>query len=126
MKLELIEEYKILTGICASTDYADKASVKRHNNSVRKMYKIVETIGKGKTEVTIEQFSELLEVTKQRTNLWAAVQLLERVSVNNETKEKALAIIRKAAAGDSAEAMGFQFWLNDWQEKMEKKVAAIK
>ena len=115
-----IEEYKMLTAICAATDYGDKSSVKKHNKSVDRMYEIVEAIGYKKTEETPEQFARLLNISDNKTNLWASIHILERIPIDSETEEKALDIIRTAAQGDSADAMGYQFWLNDWNGKNKK------
>ncbi|MEZ4847295.1 MAG: hypothetical protein R3B93_01405 [Bacteroidia bacterium] len=120
MKKGLIEEYKTLTATCVATDYSNKTSVKRHNKSVNRMYEIVETIGLEQTAETIEHFARLLDISENKTNLWAAIHLLERLSVTSETEEKALNIIRVAAQGESADAMGYQFWLNDWNGKNNK------
>ena len=36
--MNLIQEYLELTKVCATTDYADKKSVKTHNKSVDRIY----------------------------------------------------------------------------------------
>ena len=120
MKTGLIEEYKALTATCSATDYGDKTSVRRHNKSVNRMYEIVEAIGYEKTHETSEQFVELLDISDHKTNLWAAIHILERLPIDTQTERKGLEIIKTAAQGDSADAMGYQGWLNDWNEKNKK------
>lgn len=117
MKTRLIEEYKSLTATCAATDYGNKASVEKHNKSVHRMYKIVEAIRYEQTDETPKQFAGLLDIPGNKTNLWAAIHLLELLPTSPDTEEKALAIINDAANGDSADAMGYQYWLNSWTEK---------
>jgi hypothetical protein len=120
MNTGLIEEYKMLTETCAATDYGDKSSVRTHNKSVDRMYEIVEAIGYEQTKETPEQFAGLLDISDNKTNLWAAIHILERLPTDSDTEDKALEIIRKAAQGDGADAMGYQLWLDDWNKKNKK------
>ena len=113
----LIHEYLELTKICASTEYADKKSVRLHNKSVDKMYEIAEKIGYKQTTETINDFAKLLDITENKTNVWTAVHMLERIPVDRTIEEKALAIIKKHAEGDTANAMGFKIWLDNYKKK---------
>jgi hypothetical protein len=115
--MNLIQEYIELTKTCASTDYGDKKSVKLHNKSVDKMYEIAEKIGYEQTTETIEDFAKLLDKTENKTNVWAAVHILERIPTDKTIDEKALKIIKQQADGDSAEAMGFKIWLDNYKRK---------
>ncbi len=117
MKTGLIEEYKALTENCAVTDYGDKASVKKHNKSVNRMYEIVEAIKNEQSEKAIKQFTELLYIEDNNTNLWASIHSLERLPIDAATIEMALDIIRAAAQNDSADAIGYQSWLDNWNQK---------
>lgn len=112
--MNLIQEYIELTKICASTDYGDKKSLRLHNKSVDRMYEIAEKIGYEQTTETIDDFVKLLDVTDYKTNVWAAVHILERIPADKRIEEKALKIIRKQTDGNSAEAMGFKIWLNNY------------
>jgi hypothetical protein len=115
--MDLIQEYIELTKICASTDYADKKSVRLHNKSVDKMYKIAEKIGYEQTKATIDDFAKLLDITQNKTNVWTAVHILERIPVDKTIEEKALGIIKKQADGDTADSMGFKIWLENYKKK---------
>ncbi len=115
--MNLIQEYIELTNNCASTDYGDKKSVKLHNKSVDKMYEIAEKIGYEQTTETIDDFAKLLEINENKTNVWAAVHILERIPADKLIEEKALKIIKQQADGDSAEAMGFKIWLDNYKRK---------
>lgn len=115
--MDLIQEYRKLTKICASTDYADKKSVRLHNKSVNQMYEIAEKIGYEQTTETIDDFAQLLDITENKTNVWTAVHILERIPVDKTTEEKALRIIKKQADGDTADAMGFEIWLDNYKKK---------
>ncbi len=115
--MDLIHEYLELTKICASTEYADKKSVRLHNKSVNKMYEIAEKIGYEQTTETINDFAKLLDITENKTNVWTAVHILERIPVDRTIEEKALAIIKKQAEGDTANAMGFKIWLDNYKKK---------
>ena len=115
--MNLIQEYIELAKTCASTDYGDKKSVKLHNKSVDKMYEIAEKIGYEQTTETIDDFAQLLEINEYKTNVWAAVHILERIPVDKPIEEKALKIIKQQADGDSAEAMGFKIWLDNYKRK---------
>jgi len=107
--MNLIHEYIELTKTCASTDYGDKKSVKLHNKSVDKMYEIAEKIGYEQTAKTIDDFAKLLEIHENKTNVWVAVHILERIPANKTIEEKALRIIKQQADGDTAKAMGLKY-----------------
>jgi hypothetical protein len=115
--MDLIQEYLELTKVCASTDYADKKSVKIHNKSVDRMYEIAEKIGYEKTTETIVDFAKLLDVTDNKTNVWTAIHILERVPAEKTIEEKALKIIKQQAEGDSADAMGYKIWVDNYKKK---------
>ena len=117
MEQGLIEEYKTLAAICASTDFDDKQSVGRNNEAVKRMYAIIESLNVSPEHEGVAEFTKLLDVEENKTNLWVATQLLERTSLDGETETKALNIIKKVAAGDSADALGFRYWLKDWNNK---------
>ena len=114
---DLKEKYLKLTKICAETDYADEKSVQKNNSAVNDMYNIIELISKKESQVEIQKFSELLTVEENRTNLWVAAQMLEKLNVDKETETRALKIIKKVARGNGTEAMGFQSWLSDYETK---------
>lgn len=113
----LKERYLELTKICAETDYADKKSVRKNISAVNEMYKIVELFSKSDNQVEFLIFAELLNVEENRTNLWVATQMLEKLNVNQNTELKALKIIKNVAKGDGTEAMGFQNWLSEYKPK---------
>lgn len=115
--MTLIQEYLELTKVCASTDYAGKESVKRHNKSVDRMYEIAEKIGSGHTEERIQDFTKLLDVADNKTNVWAAVHILERIPVDTSIEERALEIIKQQANGGPPEGMGFRIWLDNYKKR---------
>jgi len=115
--MNLIQEYLELTKVCTSTNYAEKKSVKTHNKSVDRMYEIAESIGHEKITETIDDFAKLLEITDNKTNVWTAVHIIERVPVDKKIKEKALKIIKQQSNGNSADAMGFKIWLDNYKKK---------
>jgi hypothetical protein len=116
MKKGVIEEYKELTATCSRTDSSNKASVRQHNKAVTRMYKIVDEISKSQTQELLNQFIELLNIADNKTNIWAAIHMLERLNIDNETEAKALSIIKAESEGDSADALGYKIWLNTWAE----------
>ena len=107
---ELINEYKKMTFICSQIDYSDMRSVKCNNKAVDRMYEIVNLIKKEYAEEGIYRFSKLLDIETDRTNIWAAVQMLEKFTVDSITEEKALNIIKK----DAETSIGMQYWLKDY------------
>ncbi|MCZ2084504.1 MAG: hypothetical protein LC112_09535 [Flavobacteriales bacterium] len=115
--MNLIQEYLELTKVCALTDYADKKSVKTHNKSVNRMYEIAEKIGYEKTTESIHDFAKLLDINDNKTNVWTAVHILERIPVDKKIEEKALKIIKQQSDGNSADAMGFKIWLDNYTKK---------
>jgi hypothetical protein len=117
---KLIDEYKNLTRNCYRVDYGDKKAIKRNNDSVTRMYQIVETINNEFGTEGISKLKPLLDTVDFQTDLWIATHLLEKVSLDKETEKKALSIIEKVAAGDDALALGYQYWIKDWKLKRSK------
>ena len=115
--MNLIDEYLQMTKICSATDYSDKSSVRKHNKSVNKMYEIAEKIGDVNTEESIKDFIALLEVSENNTNIWASTHLLERIQVDKHIEERALKIIEVVSNSDSAEALGFKMWLEEYKKR---------
>jgi len=115
--MNLIEEYILLTKTCAKTDYSDSKSVKANNKSVNRMYEIAEKIGYEQTNDSINDFIKLLDIYENKTNIWAATHLLERIPIDERIEKKALEIIENAAKGATSEAMGFRMWLNEYNKK---------
>jgi hypothetical protein len=113
----LKEKYLELTKVCAETDYADKKSVQKNNAAVKEMYRLVELVAKNNNGIEIQKFAELLHVKEDRTNLWAATQMLEKLKVDQQTEGQALGIIKDAASGNGTDAIGFKTWLKDYELK---------
>ena len=57
--------------------------------------------------------------TDNKTNIWAATHLLERIPADKNVEEKALGIIQQVAKGESAKSMGFKIWLENYNEKIK-------
>ena len=114
---ELKLEYLNLTKICAEIDYSDKKSVKRNNSAVNRMYEVMNLLSKRNNQMEILNFAELLTVVENKTNLWVAAQMLEKLNVDEKTEQNALKIIKKAAEGDGTEGMGFRSWLAEYELK---------
>src|SRR5687767_14058551 len=112
---DLIEKYKKQVSICSRIDYSDMRTVKANNRAVKEMYSIIELLKTNFSSQQIRQFAELLDTSENNTNLWVAPQLLEHVSLDTDIENKALQIITTASKGDSAEALGFKIWLQNWK-----------
>jgi aspartate oxidase len=116
MSLEqLINEYKTLPVHCFNVNYADNKALKRNNDSAKRMYEIVELIRDHYGAEGVRRISRLLDVEDYKTNRWLATQLLEKVKLDDEIKIKALSIIEQIAESDDPSAIGFQIWLQNWQ-----------
>lgn len=107
---KFITEYKEMAFICSQIDYSDKRSVRRNNKAVDRMYEIINIINTDFGEKGIVEFSKLLDIEIYRINIWAAVQMLEKFTVNKDTEEKALDIIKK----DAETSIGMEYWLKDY------------
>ena len=117
---ELVEEYKGMIRNCYQIDYGDKKTVKKNNDSVTKMYQIIETINREFGTEGILKLKPLLDIVDFQTDLWTATHLLEKATLDKETEKKALSINEKVAAGDDALALGYQYWMKDWGLKRSK------
>lgn len=112
---ELINEYKQMTYVCSLIDYADMETVEWNNQAVSRMYEIIELIRNRKEKDEILEFSNLLDIKENRTDIWVAVQILELLEVDNDTEEKALRIIKK----DAETSTGMKYWLEDYSRKKD-------
>lgn len=117
---ELVEEYKTLPRNCFQIDYGDKIALKKNNDSVTRMYQIVDTIKNEFGTDGILKLKPLLDVIEFQTNLWIATHLLEKITLDDQTEKKALSIIEKVAAGDDTLALGYRYWMNEWRLKRNK------
>ena len=116
---EIIKEYRDQVAICFAVNYAEKNSVKSNNDAVGRMYKIVDTIVSDFDVDGVREFSSLLDVTENETNIWAATHLLEKMKADPATQEKALAIIKNVAEQDDARGLGYRHWLENWKMKVD-------
>ena len=108
---ELVEEYKTLPQFCANVNYADAVAIKKNNQAVKRMIKIVKTIISKFGTAGIHKLEPLLDIEEHRTNLWIATHLLEATEVDQPLEEKALSIIRRVSASDPLLKMGYEHWL---------------
>lgn len=118
---DLLEKYIEQAKICFQVDYGDKNSVKAHNKAADKMQKIVGLIDHNYGEEGVKRFSDLLDITEYTTNVWAAVHVFNNLKADNDSRRKALQIIRNIAKGDDVNALGFQHWLKE----REKEIALL-
>jgi hypothetical protein len=119
---EIIAKYQDQTAICATTDYSDRKSIKAHNKAVDKMYKLIQALQSDFQKADIGEFAQLLNVSKNMTNLWVATQMLEKLSLEKDIVRKSLSIIREEARSNRPDAIGFQMWLKDWEKKIQVKL----
>ena len=117
---DLVEEYKGLTKNCYQVDYSNKKALKKNNDSVKRMYEIIETVKNEFAADGILELASLLDDENYRTNLWIATQLLENVTLDKQTEEKAFRIVEKVAKGDDILALGYRYWINDWKSKHDR------
>ena len=108
---QLIEEYKSLPQFCENINYSDEASIKKNNQSVKRMIKIVKTGVKTFGGHGIHKLQPLLDIEEHKTNLWIATHLLEEVEVDQALEEKALAIIKRVSATDPLLKISYDHWL---------------
>jgi hypothetical protein len=113
---KLLNRYEELARIHASIDYGDLGSVKKANNAVDEMISIARDVSLM-GEIGVEAFATLLEVSTDKVNLWAAHHILEHMIFSKSLEQRALGIIRENAKGGSPDALGEQWWLEDWEEK---------
>ena len=110
---ELIDEYKKMVSICHGIDYADKKSVKLNNKSITRMYQIVDKIKAEFGEHGITEFAKLIGIKQDKVELWASIQMIEKMGIDKGTEKKALKIKREAAKNSP----GLQYWLKSYKDK---------
>lgn len=80
------------------------------------MYQIVAIINTDFGENGVYEFAKLVEHDKDGTNLWASVQMLEKMPVDEPTEKRALAIIKQEAKN----SLGMEYWLKTYLAKDSK------
>ena len=119
---KLLERYKELAHVHASTDYGDSRSVERANNAADEMAVICRKISLSGAR-GLNSFTTLLDEPAARTQLWAAHHILEHADYSEPLGRRALEIIRRYSEGSDADAYGERLWLKDWEAKRGKKSA---
>jgi hypothetical protein len=107
---KLISEYISNSKVCEQTDYKNDSSIKKHNQSVDRMYEIVEEI-KSLGDNAISQLAELLN--HPVSSKWLAHHLIERVSIADDLKKKCIHIIRNIAKDNTPNSLGEKMWLEE-------------
>ena len=77
------------------------------------MYEILSIIITDFGKQGVAEFSKLIDCEIDYVNLWASIQLLERATVESETEQRALNVIKKEAQT----SLGHQYWLKSYFEK---------
>jgi len=113
---ELLDDYKKMAEICYKIDNSDKNSVKNNNRAVSRMYQIVNTIKINFGEAGVCEFAGLMDIKDSRTDIWVAVQMLEKMQVDTATEQKALIIIKQEAR----QSLGMDYWLKTYKEQNRK------
>jgi hypothetical protein len=76
---QLVEEYKSLPQFCNNVNYSDEAAIKKNNQAVKRMIKIVRAITSKFGPTGIHKLKPLLDIEEHKTNLWIATHLLEAI-----------------------------------------------
>ena len=108
----LIDEYKEMAQICYHIDYSNKKSVKNNNKAVDRMYQIVNIINSDFGGDGINEFKKLIYYKENKTDLWAAVHMLEKMEIDKATMQKALTIIKQEAK----QSVGLEYWLKAYEK----------
>ena len=107
----LLEQFKQNAKIHFDIDYANKASVKKGNKAVEKLFKLAQ---KFNDNGQVNQFAELLNDNNNKVDLWTAHILLERLNAENVLAERALKVIENYAGLSDVESYGEKLWLEQW------------
>ena len=109
----MIDDYLTFAEICDNTDYENEKNIRKRNIAVSKMYDIVVSANENPNDL-----SELVKLLKHpKCSVWLAHQLIEKASITKEIEDECFEIIQNIAVGDSADAMGERFWLEEWKQK---------
>ena len=114
LKMNYKKEYQKCAETCHNTDYGNRNSVRKHNEAVDQMYKIVENASNSDSDA-ISDLISLLE--DEMTSKWIAHHLVEKGKIDRDTRKKCIKIIKRLAKGDSAYAFGEKTWLKEWNAK---------
>ena len=114
--MTLIEEYldNISKMQLSLDDYADKRKVRKSNKLAGRNIKIAECI--NTQEELKEQFVCLLNSDDRQVRGWVAHHVIERMTYDKATRQKALRVIEDDAVNnpDSVFRLGTKMWLKDY------------
>jgi hypothetical protein len=117
MKQSILDQYRKCAETCRTTDYGNPLSVRAHNRSVTKMYKLVKKVA-GEGNESVENLAKLL--AEPFTCEWLSFQLLDTIdSLRPEIKHKCLEIIQNIANDRTrhSDSFGSRVWLEKWAKK---------
>jgi len=117
-----LEQFRRYAATCSTTDYSSPRSVKKRNAAVEQMYKLVEEAATS-GETGISELVPLLD--EPASALWLAHQVLEKCSISKVIERRCLEIIKTAAAGKGADALGEQMWLRDYEARCRDKSPSV-
>lgn len=114
--MTLIEEYldNITKMQLSRDDFGDKRKVRKSNKLADRNVKIAECI--NTQEELKEQFVCLLESDDRQVRGWAAHHIIERMSYDKATRQKALRVIEDDAVNNPSEVFRFgtKLWLKNY------------
>ena len=103
-----IESFIELSKIHASTDYADKKSVRKANEAADSMKEMVSKIHQQ------NKVAELLSLLNHESaGLWVAYLVADISGINSQHKEKCINKIESIASGDSLDSTAAEYWLKE-------------
>ena len=115
----MIEEYLAQAEAAERVDFADRKSVRRFNSASDRMRIIVDEVVSRGSEAVLK-FACLLD--RKPAAKWAAHHLVEKADLDQATLARCFARVEQAKAdaestGNLAEALGEEWWLNEWRAK---------
>ena len=111
--MDLILEYVTSVIKMDETDYADKKSVRQHNQMADRIRAIACEIEHMNSTIRME-FYDLLSHENESVRIWVAHHILEVMNYDNVCRGKALKIISCVAKNDGVEGLGNKMWLENW------------
>ena len=111
--MELICEYISAALELQDVDYADKKSVRKHNDSADRMRAIARQIEDERPDLK-DAFCQLLFHENKSVRLWTAHYMLEVMRYADKSRANALREITVATQDDSVDGLGNKMWLAEW------------
>lgn len=115
---QLIEEYRSCAAAHHEPNDGSPSWTARVNRAADRMLLISRHVASAGPDA-VTRFADLLQAGDPQLSIAAAHHLLDFMEADLAARDRALAIIERAAQGESGQAAGERLWLDNWRAEQQ-------